>query len=441
MRALIDKLVHYKDKDYQHYSFLKESQYWSQEQLRQYQFDKLCELWEHAVNHVPYYRNIAEKNNLRNLSNWDDFHRIPVLTKRIVRENFKLLQADNIPANRFLPNSTSGSTGSNFHFYSDANSFSFQRALTLRKFDMMGLSYPSCRKLIVWGASFDVKKATETLWDRTKLFLHNSKIISEYDLSEEGMDKIIKMISKYSPDAFQSYPSILMHLAHYIEKNNLNVFIPVVHTGGEKLYVEQREIIEKAFHCKLYDFYGARDMPMVGMSCSESNKIHVFQEQVVFEVLDGDNNVVDNGEGDIVLTDLNNFVMPFIRYQIGDRARICSSSNKCSCGRNLQQIDEILGRKFDILTFTNGKSVGGTFWTLLLRSVPGIMDFQVVQEERDVLRINYIADGILSDQDQQKLIEQIKKYCGNNVVTVFDAITKLPVTKAGKRQFVISKVQ
>ena len=438
MRKAIDQFKHRNDSTFQFYEFLKESQYWTQEQHEAYQLQKLHELWAFASVHVPYYKHLAEELSLFSIDSWDDFHRIPVLTKDIVRSHFDDMQADNLPRSRFIKNSTSGSTGSNFFFFSDTNQLPVHSAYTIFKFDLMGLDFFKTLKMSVWGSSFDTTRATSGLKKKFGLWLKNLIVVSEYELSEEKLKSIIDTINHRKPMALQSYPSIFMHIAYYIEKTGASVHIPVLYSGGEKLFDYQRETVEKAFHGRLYDFYGARDMAFIGMSCKDNNQIHIFQENVVFEVLNSQRQPVTNGEGEVIVTSLHNYVMPFIRYQIGDQARIHPYSNNCSCGRHYQLVDEIIGRTFDILHFPNGISVGGTFWTLLLRAKPGIADFQVRQPQPDQIVIHYVADDSGKEDFKSFITEKIREKGGTDVTVQFQQVDSIPVTQAGKKQFVLA---
>lgn len=438
MRKTIDRIKHRNDSTYQFYEFLKESRCWTQEQHQTYQLRKISELWAFASVHVPYYKQIAERLSLTHINNWDDFRRIPILTKDIVRNNFENMQADNLPRSRFIKNSTSGSTGSNFWFFCDSKQIPINNAYTMFRYDLMGLDYFDARKMSVWGSSFDSNRATKGLKSRFNLWLKNLVVVSEYELSDTKMKAIIDTIVRKKPKALQSYPSIFMHIAQYIEKQGLDIHIPVLYTGGEKLFEYQRQAVEKAFHGHLFDFYGARDMPFIGMSCELNKAIHVFQENVVFEVLDTDRNILYDGEGDIILTSLHNYAMPFIRYQIGDQAKVHVCDSECSCGCHYQLVDEIIGRKFDIIKFPNGNSVGGTFWTLLMRAKSGVDDFQVIQPKPDKIVINYVSNDNLDNDFKQFIISEVQHKGGTNVCVDFCKVERISVTKAGKKQFVIA---
>lgn len=438
MRTVIDRIYHFNDDSYKWYEMLKESQFWSQERMQAYQLEQFKKLWKHAITNVPYYRSLSEKTGLGEINSLDDLRMIPVLTKDIIEANFNNILAENIPKDRFVKDSTSGSSGHNFYFYTDAKNLSLFHALTLRKYDMMNISYFD-KELVIWGAKFDVEKANASFWSRIKAYINNTLILSEYDLSDAGLEKICQTIKMYRPKSIKSYPSILERISNYIIDHDISLCVQAVHTGGEKMYDYQKLLIKKALKCSVYDFYGARDLPNAGMTCGEDLGVHIFQESVIFEVVNENNLPIEDGEGEIVVTNLHNYVMPFIRYRIGDRARI-SKGKRCKCGMNLQVVDEIVGRTFEVIQFPNGNRVGGTFWTLLLRSVSGIDRFQVVQEKLNEIVINYTVVSEGEAVDFKKVIEQIKKYAGDDLVITPILLDQIPLTKAGKMQFVISKV-
>jgi phenylacetate-CoA ligase len=101
------------------YKFLKQSQYWSIEQLREYQLEKLHELINHSYENVPYYRRVFDERGLKpsDIRNFKDLEKLPFLTKEIIRENLEDLKAKNYPRSKFEYVTTGGSTGVPLGFY------------------------------------------------------------------------------------------------------------------------------------------------------------------------------------------------------------------------------------------------------------------------------------------------------------------------------------
>jgi phenylacetate-CoA ligase len=441
MRLLFDKIYHkyyIKDDVYKLYEIFNDSQYWTRTKLLDYQMVLFNKLWKYCITNVRYYNNLIDNNKLlpNSICSLSDLYSIPILTKDIVRNNFDDLTSASIASERFVINSTSGSTGSNFHFYSDTNQYIISQALDMRRYDWMDVNYFD-REITIWGTSWSKNKHRKLAG--LKNWIRNKKLISGYRLSDNDINNIYNLFKSYNPNIIKSYPSILTTITEYMLKNDLRYKPDAIHIGGEKLYKYQKEIIGECFSCPVFDFYGSRDVGDIAQNCNKFDGLHVFMENVIVEVVDDNGILIDDGEGDLIITNLHNYTMPLIRYKIGDRARI-SKDKVCSCGRNLLLIDEIVGRSFDIIQFPNGNRVGGTFWTLCMRSVPGIKNFQVIQEAQDKIAIYYVPDHE-SIVNIERIKQNIFHYSGYNVTLDFKRVDDIPLTKAGKMQFVISKIK
>jgi len=412
------------------------SQFWTQPEIEIFQLDALNRLLDHVQQHTPYYRQLFAANNIpHKLESIEQLGEIPFLDKEIVRQNFESLKASNLPASRFKSNSTSGSTGTNFQFFSDKENSIIRQALNLRCDQWMSRN-KDMTELKIWGASWDIQKK-KGIKQKAKEYFSSITVVSGYNLSDADLQAYAELITSQKPRLITSYPSILHLLAGYFKDNALHYQPLAIKSAGEKLYPSQRELIEEVFQTKVYDFYGARDIPIVAMQCGHDTGLHIMAENVILEVVDELGNPIKEGEGELVLTDLHNYVFPFIRYKIGDRARI--SGRICSCGRGLPLIEEVLGRTFDIIQFPNGNRVGGTFWTLVMKSVPGIKDFQVIQTSLNNIRVKYVPDKS-EDKDQIEILtKNIKRYSGEDLVIDFEKVTAIPLTAGGKHQYVISK--
>lgn len=428
----------YKKIDYYEKLF-DETQYWSTNDILELQYQYLKKLLTFTVSNVPYYRKLFKKKriDLSDIKSVTDLSKIPVLTKQQISDNLNDLKAKNLSSDRFIKNSTSGYSGRNFKFFTDPDSFAVKLALILRKYNWMDSSYFD-KELCIWGASWDLEQ--NLIYSKLKRFfnIENKINCSGYNLSEKDIIEIYKLLNKTNPKIIKSYPSILTTICDVFNKHNISYNPEVIHIGGEKLYNYQREKIEKTFNTKVYDYYAARDMPNIAQNCNKFKGLHLFMENIIFEVLDENNNPIEEGEGDIALTNLHNFSFPMIRYKIGDRARI-SKKSECCCGRNLKIVDEIIGRTFDIITFPNGNKVGGSFWTLLMRSVYGIKDFQVFQKSINHIQINYTLDNLNANHIDLKILNQrIIEYAGNDIIIKFNKVKNIPTTSAGKMKFIYS---
>ncbi len=184
---------------------------------------------------------------------------------------------------------------------------------------------------------------------------------------------------------------------------------------------------------------GAESLEILHTNVHRREGLHVNSDRVYIEILDENLETVEDCEtGEIVITDLDNYVMPLIRYRIGDVSSL--KNDTCSCGRSLPLLKKVEGRTLDIVKTPNGNRLGGTFWTLLFRSQPGIKTFRVIQETLDGITVEYVKDPTVININLEYYTKKIKKECGKNFIINFKNVIRIPNTISGKTRFVISKL-
>jgi phenylacetate-CoA ligase len=209
-------------------------------------------------------------------------------------------------------------------------------------------------------------------------------------------------------------------------------------SSAEALFPDQRRRIEKGLGAEVFNLYGCREVGLVGLECGEHAGMHLMDERLVVErVSDSANSFASGAEAsDLLLTDLDNRATPFIRYRVGDLAAP-PPPGPCPCGRGLSRVGEIVGRAFDVIRGPAGGAVGGTFWSLLLRTaVKGILTFQVFQRERDCLEIRFTpADG-LPLEDRKLVLAEVHKALGADMKVEFAGQDRLEPMPSGKHRFI-----
>lgn len=414
---------------------LIENAYRPEQVLKEQQETAFLKLIDHARSNVPYYSNILRNIDIRSL---DDITSIPFLTKKTIRENFEDLKATDIPPERFIPNSTGGSTGEKLEFYGDTDQI--LASLLLRSNTWTGWDVGE-KQMQLWGAHYDISKARGFVNRFKSSLIQRNLLLSSYDMTEEDMRDYHGRINRYRPALITGYPSAMALFSEFIRGNGLTVHSPKgIITSAETLYEHQRKIIESVFGCRVLNRYGCREVGGVAQECLEQDGLHIFTEHVMIEVVD------DNGKpcgpeesGEIVVTKLDNLAFPFIRYRIGDIGVL--SDRICPCGRNLPMLEKVEGRVFDIVVGTNGNHLSGTYWTILLREyVEGISCFQVIQEEFGKLLLRLIVDDRFDEGEKVKLVKGIREKCGEDMEIDIEIVDDIPLTGSGKHRFVVSKV-
>jgi len=418
---------------------LERNQWLPYEELVELQRVKLCKLLTFASEFVPYYRRMFDERGI-DASIWDRpdiFRSIPVLTKDIIRCEQDRLVSENLEGNGLIKNSTSGSTGDPIQFFTDFRSLPYRKAAGIRSHTVTGWRLGD-RTASLWGAQVDEKRATAV-----RGWLHGlatgSLFLSSFDLSEQRMDDYITKMLKFKPVELFAYPGPLEQFAAHCASRRVKFpSLKGIVTSAETLWPHQRGLAESAFGVKVFDQYGCREVSQIATECAQHDGLHISIDRLVIEVVDESGQPCAPGKvGRILVTDLDNVGMPLIRYDIGDRGALAQVA-PCDCGRGLPRLEKIEGRTLDIIQTADGRRIGGTFWTLLLRGRPGLRQFQVIQYSIDGVTIKFIPNAEFSDEVLSYFRTKIQEYCGAGFRVDFVEVDFIEVSVSGKQKLIVS---
>jgi phenylacetate-CoA ligase len=421
---------------------LERNQWLSMDAVAALQHRKLADLLSFAAKNVPYYRALFESLQipLDGKAAAAEIGRLPHLTKQIVREHHDALVSEDLADNELFANSTSGSTGEAFRFFTDQRSITFRKAAGQRGDTWTGWRLGD-RSVSLWGASIDAKKAFG-LRGRLRDLIRGHRFLSSFDLSASMMDKYVDIVRGLKPILFLSYPGPMEVFALHCQKRGIRFpSLECIVCSAETLWPHQRKTIEEAFGVEVFDRYGCREVGHIASECREHDGLHISSDRLFLEVVDDQDRPCAPGEtGRILVTDLDNYGMPLIRYDIGDRA-VVSERSACACGRGLPMLESIEGRTLEIVVTPDGRQIGGTFWTLLLRSRPGFDQFQVVQEDVGGVTIKFVANSELTQSSLEYFRSRIEEYCGHDFRVEYAQQEKIDLTGSGKQRVIISLLE
>jgi phenylacetate-CoA ligase len=390
------------------------NQWLSQAELKELQQEKLRSLLSHVAAYVPFYRERFRTAGVDKVELNDPetaLRRLPLLSKHEINQNRWSLTADNKAGGRLISNSTSGSTGEALYFFTDLRSAACRRAVVIRNQEWLGVKLGD-RQASLWGAAIDIDKL-KNIRGRIHRWFNNYVILSSFDLSPVDLRKYVDCLNRFVPVLMTSYPGTLTELAKF------------------------KELIEKALKCPVYNRYGCREFGDVAHQCEQRQGLHINADRCLVEILDDEGRPCRPGKsGEIVVTDLDNYGMPLIRYRIGDRGRFASKT--CSCGRGLPLLEEVEGRTLDLIKACNGWASGGTFWTILFKSRPGIKVFQVVQTELDGITVKYVRDPNVKEIPLDFFSENIRAKYGTAFRIIYEEVDRIEKTASGKTRIVVS---
>jgi len=305
---------------------------------------RMRDLLERAREHVPYYRDLFERHGIDPVraSDPEGFAKVPELSRETVRKEGKRMVTRD-PMRRGLRSGTGGSAGEPPYLWCDEAAGPLRRANTLRGCRWTGFDIGD-RQAVLRGAD-PVRPVKARLAGGLKNYLGNVLCLSSFGMTPGVLRGYASKLSGWRPHLVIGCPSVLALFSEFCEREGIEIHRPLaVVTGGESLFPRQREIIESAFGAPAFNRYGTREFAYVAQECERHEGLHVFEDLYHVEVMHGSGRPARSGEvGELVITDLSNMYMPFIRYRTGDLA--VPTGRACSCGRGLRVLEKIEGRK------------------------------------------------------------------------------------------------
>jgi phenylacetate-CoA ligase len=348
--------------------------------------ERLRALLSHALETVPFYRELRPVSAAGLADAPAALGAFPVMTKAVIREQGLALRSDRADE-RTHWNTSGGSTGEPVRLLQDR---AMTRAVTETKMlYMRWLGFePGERHLLVWGAPLQTFREGIPLRERVYRLVHHQLYLNCYEVSDDVLEGWVEEIRRHPPAVIEAYADAMFDLSRYALRHRRALPRPRgIITSAGVLTEERRQAIQEAFGgCPVLNRYGSREVGDVGCSCVDETPIHVSELMYFVEVVDAQGRRCAPGEeGDVLVTLLANRSMPLIRYRIEDRA--AWADGPCSCGRVSRRLLTVFGRQSDFLIATDGTRINGTALTTLLYWVPNLRRFQFRQVERERVRI------------------------------------------------------
>jgi phenylacetate-CoA ligase len=416
---------------------LDKSQWLSPATLRESQFRAVHAHLEFAYREVPYYTRLLDEHGLppTRIQSFEDFARIPYLTRDLVRRHL-----DDLQPRRKLRGvqrmSTGGSTGSPVTIMVDAERAAFTDATRLRAHRWFDVDM-GAPEIVLWGSPIETGRQdrVRTLRDR----LINSRLLSAFDLGEPALARYADIVTRERPRKLFGYASALYLLARYLQRHDRAPgpdSLRVAFTTAEPLYDFQRAAIQAAFGCPAAVEYGSRDAGLIANECPAGG-LHIAAEGILVEILPGSSSPAA-ASGEIVITNAYSFAMPIIRYRTGDVGALAEDA--CRCGRGLPCLRTVEGRQTDFLVTPEGGVMHALAAIYVLRELPGVREFQLVQERLDQVRVTLVPDQGFEGETSDRVVAGLGRLLGGGISVEVAIAPGIPRAASGKHRYVISKV-
>lgn len=422
--------------------YLRTTERWSLDALRDLQLGLLRRLLRHAYAHTEHYRSVMDAAAVRpaDIASLEDLRRLPLLDKDTVRATMTTRLAT-APPFAVITKSTSGTTGEPVVVKYNAESRYWRDASRWRGYGWAGYRI-GMRAMHYWGfgpAATSWVKRNKVAIDRA---FKRDLYVDSTPRGDDALAQAVAQLRRFRPAVIVAYAAGAAALSRFVTARGLRDWddIPVL-VGAERLWPRDRTVIESAFG-PAFETYGSREVMLIAAECEAHAGMHVSMETMIVELLVRDAGAVRParpGEvGEVVVTDLHNLACPMIRYVTGDLA-VAHGDEACACGRSLMRLGPVEGRTTETLRDGKGNPVGGLVFNILF----GVLEqsakqFQVIQRLDDsvVMKVVPQTGAALPPSHEH----QIRAFADNYLPGVpfsIEYTTDIPLTPAGKRKVVV----
>lgn len=431
---------------------LEESQWLSPCQLRVIQLQKLRDLLQHAASNTTFYRERFRAASLDPQADdlLADITRLPLLDKAQIAASLSAMKWSQSPGG-LTEAHTGGSSGEPLRFFVDRRRQAYDQAARLRAYRWFGVNLGS-RELYLWGSP--IESARSDRLRRWRDGLTNHRLLSAFNMSPQRMDAYLDALQRFQPACLYGYPSSLALLAEHAIARGRPLRLPklkAIFVTGEVCYPHHRETLRSYFGVPVVSGYGSREAGFIAHECPAGN-MHITAENVIVEVMPARVGCADHASasdarseeqpapptGEIVITHLDAYGMPLIRYRTGDVGRL--KPGRCACGRGLPMLDVVAGRTTDFIHLPSGVIKHALSVIYPLRSMSGVRQFRVTQHADYSVKVQIVpvCDDLISPA---RVARRLHPVLGEDIDIEVECVTHIPSAESGKYRYVISHVR
>jgi phenylacetate-CoA ligase len=401
----------------------------------------LRQLLQHCRAAVPYYASLLDQaGEPGNADPRDYLRRLPILTKKGIRDRFEDLQSTDLHSRKWSYNTSGGSTGEPVRLIQDSEHEDRSTAIAMVVYSILGreIGQPAAW---LWGSDRDVERGTQSPKARFFNWLTNTTWMSAYLMSPQQMRRYVATFNRVRPRIIVAYAQSAYELARFIEREGLSLEPQraVVATAGT-LYPFIREKIAQVFGCEVYNQYGSREVSNIAFEIPGTDGLWVPPWGNYVEVLDDHGMPVCPGEeGNIVVTCLTNYAMPLLRYSIGDRGALMPDQSLAGLG--IQVLKQVSGRNMDVFRTRKDMIVDTQYFIHLLYFRPWVWQFQVVQRSYDQVLFRVVGPQPRPPKSElEDIAAKARLVMGTDCQIDFEFVEDLPPHASGKYRYTISEV-
>ncbi|HAO93321.1 MAG: adenylyltransferase [Deltaproteobacteria bacterium GWC2_56_8] len=417
---------------------LEGTQWMGRAELMRVQFARAQEIIRYAYENCAYYRASFDSAGVRpeDIRTGADIRRIPILTKKEIRENAGGLVSGRYRKEDLVSAKTGGSTGKSLTLYFDADCQEMRNAAAIRS-DRWANWELGDKKAALWG--------NPPLADTLKKVLRNALVdrviyLDTLNLNRKSMSDFVDIYKRYKPTVIFGHSHSLYIFAGFLRDNRISDLKPKgIISTSMMLMPHEREVIEEVFGCAVTNRYGCEEVGLISCECERHNGMHLNIDHLLVEFIKDDGAPAgEQEEGAIVVTDLINRGMPLIRYRIEDVGVYTERS--CECGRGLPLMERVAGRVADFLLKKDGSMVAGvSLVERTLTAIKGLEQMQIVQDTVESITIKLVRGADFSEESALELSDEFRRVFGDIEIRI-EYVDSIPQERSGKYRFSICRV-
>jgi phenylacetate-coenzyme A ligase PaaK-like adenylate-forming protein len=427
-------------KKFQHlFQKFDQNQWLPASHLAAYQDEQLRRLIREAYRSVPYYSDLMRSLKIHpdDIKTKDDLFKLPILTKEDIRRNASKLLSTTYPKLLLRHGHTSGTTGSPLDFHYDIDTCVIHHVVDWRYKGVAGLTYGEPYASLLGRVIVPVGQSKPPFWRWN--YVNNQLFLSSFHLKRKNLPSYFDALLSSKIQALEAYPSTAYILALYLLETQQTFPLRCVFTSSETLFDYQREAIEKAFACKIFDAYGMAERAIFATECEQHSGHHLNSDYGITEFLDSRGEPAGEAKiATIVATSLHNYAMPFIRYQTNDASAHVGAP--CACGRGFPLMHSVATKQESIVTLPDGRLISPSVLTHPFKPMHNIAESQIIQERVDELLVNIVKRESYSSKDEAMLISGFHERLGRDVKIKIRYVDEIPRTANAKFKWVISRI-
>jgi len=409
----------------------------SQAEWEEFQARRRRELAEHAARMTSFYARLFAECGFRpeHAEDAAEWQKLPILTKQTIRANFSDLIARDF--RRYAPriSRTSGSTGEPLTVYHTGLSHTYLRALNFAGWAQRGYRLGDPYAAFAGGSLLPDALGFQ---QRVYAWLQHCYVMPSYHLSRDRFERYLTILRARRIAYVYGYASALYDFSLQMQDRQRELPpLRGVFTTADMLFPAQRRFIEHTLGTEITDIYGNPESGLMSYECDRHSGFHYGMQNAWVEIVDDQGAPVPEGTvGRVVVTSLNNFSFPMLRYDTGDEGALCTAP--CACGRGYHRIVQLAGRSRDYIVLPDGRHIHGAFFNHLksIYEADWLMRYHIHQPSREEIVFQCLCRRPPTPAELEAIASEIRTGTGHLIRVTMEVKDELPLTRRGKYKLI-----